>query len=65
MKTKLLLSIVLGFAFFSCKKENCFDCIKSTGKIITQERSLNSFKSVFVEDKKCIPKIDHGFGIVH
>jgi hypothetical protein len=51
MKTKLLLSIVLGFAFFSCKKENCFDCIKSTGKIITQERSLNSFKSVFVEDK--------------
>ncbi len=51
MKTKLLLSIVLGFALFSCKKENCFDCIKSTGKIITQERNLNSFKSIFIEDK--------------
>jgi len=51
MKTKLFLCIVLGFAFFSCKKENCFDCIKSTGKIITQDRNLNSFKSIFVEDK--------------
>jgi len=51
MKTKLFLFILLGFGLFSCKKENCFDCIKSTGKIITQERNLKSFNSVFVEDK--------------
>jgi hypothetical protein len=51
LKTKLVIFIVLVTGLFSCKKENCFDCIKSTGKIITQKRAIDAFSSVFIEDK--------------
>ncbi len=34
---------------FSCKKENRCDCIKRTGDIITETRSLNGFDKIFVE----------------
>jgi hypothetical protein len=42
----LLLFLTISLA--SCKKEHCFDCFKSTGKIVTEERSLEHFSSIHV-----------------
>ena len=43
-----LFSVI--FLFSSCKKENLFDCLKSTGDISTETRSIASFSEVKVYD---------------
>ncbi|MCX7728768.1 MAG: DUF2807 domain-containing protein [Bacteroidia bacterium] len=35
----------------ACKKENAFDCIKPSGKTVTQYRSLSSFHTIVIRDK--------------
>jgi len=37
--------------FLSCKKENAFDCVKTSGKTITEERECLNFHTVVIEDK--------------
>ncbi len=53
--TKQFAYILIGFhviiLFISCKKENAFDCIKPTGKIITENRYLSYFHTIVTEDK--------------
>ena len=36
---------------FSCKKENAFDCFKSTGKNISEIRTLEDFRKIEVNDQ--------------
>ncbi|MCH8319078.1 MAG: DUF2807 domain-containing protein [Bacteroidetes bacterium] len=54
--TKYLISYISFIAFISlllfttCGKENSFDCLKSTGTIITEKRNLPDFNSIFIED---------------
>jgi hypothetical protein len=43
--------LILSFYFNSCKKENAFDCIKPTGKIISETRNVSNFHTIIVEDK--------------
>ncbi|MDF2438891.1 MAG: hypothetical protein K0Q95_3267 [Bacteroidota bacterium] len=51
MKAKFQLIFFLLFAFLSsCKKENRCDCIKRTGTIIREERSLSGFDKIAVEN---------------
>lgn len=46
-----ITSVVVLLLFFSaCKKENACDCIKRTGSIITETRTLTGFDKVWVED---------------
>src|SRR5688572_19597154 len=33
-----------------CAKENAFDCVKSTGKIVTETRQLAAFNTIHVKD---------------
>lgn len=47
---KLLIFIFALALFSSCKKENRCDCIKRTGKIITESRALSGFDRLYVED---------------
>lgn len=46
----ILPIIVILFFFTACKKENACDCIKRTGKIITEKRSLEDFDKILVEN---------------
>lgn len=44
--------IILTFlVFISCSKEKRCDCLKSTGDIITEERSVAPFSQIKIEDK--------------
>ncbi len=49
-RVSLFIIIVLLSFLLSCNKENRFDCIKSTGKIINSERQLNDFKELEIDD---------------
>lgn len=40
---------ILFILFSSCKKENMCDCIKRTGKIITEVREVPAFDRIFTE----------------
>ena len=40
---------IIFILFYSCKKENRCDCIKRTGKIITEVRDLPAFDRIFTE----------------
>ena len=51
MKNNIFIILIVTISFISCKKENCFDCVKTTGKIITQERYVSNFNSIYMEDK--------------
>ena len=42
----LFLITVFFILFSACNKENCFDCLKSTGKIITEDRKPGDFNSI-------------------
>jgi len=44
------ISFIALLLFTKCGKENSFDCLKSTGKIITEKRNLPYFNSIFIED---------------
>lgn len=46
--SRYLLSSLL-ILFMSCKKENRCDCIKRTGKIITEKRMLSGFDMIVAE----------------
>jgi hypothetical protein len=52
MKTavKILYLLIMIVLFASCKKENRCDCIKRTGTIIKEERSLGGFDKIAVEN---------------
>jgi hypothetical protein len=49
MKNILFLISAL-LIFQSCKKENLFDCFKSTGDIVMETRSIDAFTEVEVHD---------------
>lgn len=43
--------IILTLFFFSCKKENMCDCIKSTGTRTTEYHSVSNFNGIIVYDR--------------
>ena len=45
-----LLTVLSAVLNFSCKKENLFDCLKSTGDVTTERRSISPFTEVEVHD---------------
>ncbi|RME14100.1 MAG: DUF2807 domain-containing protein [Bacteroidetes bacterium] len=52
--TKQFYFIILSPVFLSlsfCKKENAFDCVKPTGKIITETRNAPPFHTIIIKDK--------------
>lgn len=50
-KYKFIYLLIASLLIFipSCKKENRWDCIKRTGTIITETRSLSGFTKIYVE----------------
>jgi hypothetical protein len=50
MKKYYLIIIFIICCISSCKKENLCDCFKSTGKIVTEERDIRDFSSIFVSE---------------
>ncbi|MDO1448821.1 DUF2807 domain-containing protein [Rhodocytophaga aerolata] len=52
MNTWRLLAylFLLNFSFQSCNQENAFDCVKSTGSIVQEERKLAPFHTIILED---------------
>ncbi|MBX9853215.1 MAG: hypothetical protein K2X86_15835, partial [Cytophagaceae bacterium] len=47
--------LIIAFNFilltlFSCKKGEQWDCVKSTGKIVQEERGVGTFDILYVED---------------
>lgn len=56
MKTNIhsivyVLCILFISNFFSCKKENAWDCVKTAGKTISENRTLPPFHTIIIEDK--------------
>ncbi len=54
MHCKVISSVavaLLCFISYSCKKENMCDCVKTTGKIVTQTRAVSGFTCIHLEDK--------------
>ena len=47
---KVTWYFVFGLLFVSCKKENMFDCFKSTGDIVTERRNIEPFTELVVYD---------------
>lgn len=50
MKKVILFLIILVF-IDSCSKEKRCDCLKSTGAVITEERTVTPFNQIKIEDK--------------
>ncbi len=50
MNVKILFSFFIITLLYACEKENSCDCIKGTGKIIIENRALNNFDKVYLED---------------
>lgn len=46
-----ILLLILSILLVTCKKENLCDCFKGTGKQTSEQRTLNAFKEVFVQDE--------------
>jgi hypothetical protein len=46
----ILCLLLLNTAFQSCNQENAFDCVKSTGPVITQERPISAFQAILIKD---------------
>ena len=46
----IILYSFLFLLFNSCNKENAFDCIKTTGDIVQEERAIASFNKIYIED---------------
>jgi hypothetical protein len=42
--------LLLNFTFQSCNQENAFDCVKSTGPRVTEERTVAAFHTIVLED---------------
>lgn len=51
MRYKNLILITCLFLFFSCKKENLCDCVKSTGPTNVIYRDLKDFNCIYLKDK--------------
>lgn len=47
---KKLIFLILLSAMFSCKKEDKWDCVKGTGDIIIEERNLEAFENIILND---------------
>ena len=50
VQTKTTFLILLLFLIASCKKENRCDCFKSTGNIVSEQRNVRDFSSIYVSD---------------
>ena len=50
IKYSLSAYVLITLIFASCKKENLFDCFKSTGDIVTERRSIDRFTEVVCYD---------------
>ncbi len=47
----ICLLVVILSGIQGCKKENMCDCIKRTGDVITETRTIEPFTALFIEDK--------------
>ena len=48
--SNIIIAILVIVLVSACKKENRCDCIKRTGTIISETRSINGFDKFYVED---------------
>jgi len=46
----LYFFIIFTAFFFSCRNKNSCDCLKSTGDISTETRSIQGFNKIYIED---------------
>ena len=51
MKYKLFFIAIAGLIFFSCKKENMCDCVKSSGTHMATYRNVAGFNCIELKDK--------------
>lgn len=53
MRLSIIKYILAAFVFLNwgCKKENMCDCVKTTGKIVTETRDIKNFSCIHLEDK--------------
>jgi len=47
---KIAFYSIIFIIFISCKKENRCDCLKSTGKIVLENRVVGDFTNIWIED---------------
>ena len=50
MKNKVLFLIFISFTLTTCKKDHLFDCFKSAGKTITENRSVSPFININLDN---------------
>lgn len=51
IRVKIILLLTIAVLLTTCKKENLCDCFKGTGKQTAEERNLDAFTQVFVDDE--------------
>ena len=49
MKAKHIFFLAIIAILFSCKKENMFDIVKTTWKIVIQKRNVTGFNTIYLE----------------
>ncbi len=49
-KSGLLYIAIISAILLSCNKEDSWDCVKSTGKIVQEKRIINGVYYIFLED---------------
>ncbi|HEU4717120.1 MAG TPA: DUF2807 domain-containing protein [Bacteroidia bacterium] len=66
MKARFILFVLFPFVllFPQCKKENACDCFKGTGDIVTEERQLQPYHNVYVEDNVNLIFVEDTMNIV-
>jgi hypothetical protein len=45
------IGLLVAILLTGCEKEHCFDCFKSAGKTISQERECPPFRDILLEDR--------------
>ncbi|NOR86843.1 MAG: hypothetical protein GQ527_04480 [Bacteroidales bacterium] len=48
--TQVVMVVLLGLIFSSCKKTDPLDCLTSTGSDITEQRAVSSFNKIILND---------------
>ena len=48
---KKILLLLIASMLITCKKENLCDCFKGTGKQVSEERNLNAFNQIYLQDE--------------
>ena len=73
MSSKIIVLFLLGFSIAACKKANRFDCIKRSGEIQIELRSLANFDIIevqnnidvlLIQDSVCYVEVEAGKNLI-